>query len=99
VYEIKPDTFYSSKGVRSETPRKYWMYRRPKAVSMTSRCIKDRIGSSVSISIPLNADRGYLGVEAYHANRFIPIKSSKNRHLTKREKAYNKKAYEETGCH
>jgi hypothetical protein len=52
---------------------------------------KDSIGSSVSNSIPLDADLGYLGIEAYHANSFIPIKSSKNHQLTEREKAYNKK--------
>jgi hypothetical protein len=52
---------------------------------------KDSIGSSVSNSIPLDADLGYLGIEAYHANSFIPVKSSKNHQLTKGEKAYNKK--------
>jgi hypothetical protein len=52
---------------------------------------KDSIGSSVSNSIPIDADLGYLGIEAYHANSFIPIKSSKNHQLNKEEKAYNKK--------
>jgi DNA polymerase I-like protein with 3'-5' exonuclease and polymerase domains len=52
---------------------------------------KDSIGSSVSNSIPLDADLGYLGIEAYHANRFILIKSSKKHRLTKKEKGYNKK--------
>jgi hypothetical protein len=51
---------------------------------------KDRIGSAVSNSIPLDADRGYLGIEAYPANSFIPIKTSKNHQLTKREEAYNR---------
>jgi len=52
---------------------------------------KDTIGKSVSNSIPLGADLGYLGIEDYHSNSFIPIKSSKNHPLTKREKAYNKR--------
>jgi hypothetical protein len=50
---------------------------------------KDSIGSSVSNSIPIDADLGYLGIGAYHPNSFIPIKSSKNHRLTKGEKAYN----------
>jgi hypothetical protein len=65
------------------------MFRRPKAEIMTSRCI--RTASGVLSAIPLDADRGYLGIEAYHANRFIPINSRKNHQLTKKEKAYNKK--------
>jgi hypothetical protein len=52
---------------------------------------KETIGSSVSESIPLDADLGYLGIEQYHKNSFIPIKSSKKRRLCKREKAYNKR--------
>jgi hypothetical protein len=41
-------------------------------------------------AIPLDADCGYQGIEAYHPNRFIPITSSKNHHLSEEEKAYNK---------
>jgi hypothetical protein len=52
---------------------------------------KDTIGNGISNSIPLDADLGYLGIEAYHANSFIPIKSSKKHRLSKREKAYNKR--------
>jgi hypothetical protein len=52
---------------------------------------KDSIGSSVSNSIPLDADLGYLGIEEYHRNSFIPIKSSKKHQLSGRERAYNKK--------
>jgi hypothetical protein len=52
---------------------------------------KDSIGSSVSNSIPLDADLGYLGIEAYHSNSFIPVKSSKKHKLTEGEKAYNRK--------
>jgi len=52
---------------------------------------KDTIGKSVSNSIPLDADLGYQGIETYHPNSFIPIKSSKNHQLTKKEKAYNRR--------
>jgi hypothetical protein len=51
---------------------------------------KDTIGKGVSNSIPLDADLGYLGIEVYHANSFIPVKSSKNHQLSPEEKAYNK---------
>jgi hypothetical protein len=51
---------------------------------------KDTIGGLVSNSIPLDADLGYLGIEGYHANSFIPVKSSKNHQLTEEEQAYNK---------
>jgi hypothetical protein len=52
---------------------------------------KETIGKLVSSSIPILADLGYLGIENLHPNSFIPIKESKNRKLTKQEKAYNKK--------
>jgi len=52
---------------------------------------KDTIGKSVSSSIPILADLGYLGIESFHPNSFIPIKESKNHKLNKQEKAYNKK--------
>ena len=52
---------------------------------------KDTIGKEISSSIPVDADLGYQGIEAYHANSFIPIKSSKSHKLTGREKAYNKR--------
>jgi hypothetical protein len=52
---------------------------------------KDTIGKSVSNSIPLDADLGYLGIQEYHSNSFIPVKSSKKHQLTKMEKAYNKR--------
>jgi hypothetical protein len=51
---------------------------------------KDTIGNGISKSIPLDADLGYLGIQAYHPNSFIPIKSSKNHQLTEEEKVYNK---------
>jgi hypothetical protein len=52
---------------------------------------KDTIGKDISNSIPLDGDLGYQGIEQYHANSFIPIKSSKNHQLSEREKAYNKR--------
>ena len=52
---------------------------------------KDTTGKNISNSIPLDADLGYLGIEQYHSNSFIPVKSSKNHQLTKREKAYNRR--------
>jgi hypothetical protein len=52
---------------------------------------KDTIGNGISNSIPLDADLGYLGLEAYHENSFIPIQSSKKHQLSKREKTYNKR--------
>jgi hypothetical protein len=51
---------------------------------------KETIGKGVSNSIPLDADLGYRGIEQYHSNSFIPIKSGKNHQLGKEEKAYNK---------
>jgi hypothetical protein len=52
---------------------------------------KDTIGKSVHKSIHIDADLGYLGIEKLHPNSRIPIKSSKNHKLTKREKAFNKR--------
>jgi hypothetical protein len=51
---------------------------------------KDTIGKGIGNSIPLDADGGYQGIEVYHPNRFIPIKSSKNHQLSEEEKAYTK---------
>jgi hypothetical protein len=50
----------------------------------------DTMGKDISNSIPLDADRGYLGIEPSHSNSFIPVKSSKTNHLSKEEKAYTK---------
>jgi hypothetical protein len=52
---------------------------------------KDTIGKNISNSIPFDADLGYVGIDKYHSNSFIPIKSSKNHQLNKREKVYNKR--------
>jgi hypothetical protein len=48
------------------------------------------MGKDISNSIPLDADRRYLGIEHSHSNSFIPVKVSNNRQLTKEEKAYTK---------
>jgi hypothetical protein len=48
------------------------------------------MGKDIRNSIPLDADRGYLGIEPSHSNSFIPVNSSKNHHLSKEEKAYTK---------
>jgi hypothetical protein len=50
----------------------------------------DTRGNEISNSIPVDADRGYLGIEEYHSNSFIPVQSSKKHHLSEEEKAYNK---------
>ena len=55
------------------------------------KIFKDTVGKSVSNSIPLDADLGYVGIGGYHPNSFIPVKSSKKHQLTKREKAYNRR--------
>ena len=52
---------------------------------------KDTIGTSVSGSIPIDADSGYQGLQMLHPNCRIPVKASKNHQLTEREKAYNKR--------
>lgn len=52
---------------------------------------KDTIGTSVSASIPIDADSGYQGLQTLHANCRIPKKASKNHRLSKGEKAYNKR--------
>jgi hypothetical protein len=52
---------------------------------------KDTAGKTVSESILIQADLGYLGIEAFHANSQIPKKSSKKHKLNKRELAYNKR--------
>ncbi|MDR2923087.1 MAG: hypothetical protein LBU85_07085 [Treponema sp.] len=41
---------------------------------------KDTIGKTISNSIPLDADLGYLAIKDYHSNSFIPVKSSKSIH-------------------
>jgi hypothetical protein len=51
---------------------------------------KETIGKGISNSIPLDADPGYLGIQAYHSNSFIPVKSGKNHQLAEEEKVYNK---------
>jgi hypothetical protein len=52
---------------------------------------KDSIGEGVDESILIQADLGYLGIEALHPNCRIPKKSSKNHKLHARGKTYNKR--------
>ena len=52
---------------------------------------KETIGKAVHTSIHIDADSGYQGIEKLHSNSRIPVKSSKNHKLTKREKAFNKR--------
>jgi hypothetical protein len=55
------------------------------------KIFKDTVGKAISNLIPAGADSGYQGIKEYHANSFIPVKSSKNHKLTKKDKAYNKR--------
>jgi hypothetical protein len=48
---------------------------------------KVTIGKGISHSIPLDAV-GYRGIKQYHANRFIPVKSSKKHQLTEEERSF-----------
>ena len=41
-------------------------------------------------STNLKADSGYTGIDKIHSNSDIPHKSSKNKKLTKEQKAYNR---------
>jgi hypothetical protein len=65
------------------------MCKKPKAVNMISRYIKLPLGKASALRYP-DADLGYRGIEQYHANRFIPVKRSKNHYLSQEEKAYTK---------
>jgi len=51
---------------------------------------KGSIGSAVSPERKVKVDSGYQGIAAYHANSEVPFKKSKNRPLTKEEKAFNR---------
>jgi hypothetical protein len=52
---------------------------------------KDTIGKAVHKSIHIDAGLGYPRIEKPRPNSRIPIKSSRNHKLTKREKAFNKR--------
>jgi hypothetical protein len=41
--------------------------------------------------MPVYADLGYLGIDAYHANSKIPKKASKLHPLSDKDKAHNKR--------
>ena len=52
---------------------------------------KDSTGSAMSPDIRAKTDSGYQGIAAYHANSEVPFKKTKNRPLTKEEKAFNRR--------
>ena len=52
---------------------------------------KDSRGARVDESILIQADLGYLGIEAFHPNSQIPKKSSKKHKLNGWGKTYNKR--------
>jgi hypothetical protein len=51
---------------------------------------KNSTGSAVSSEVKVKVDSGYQGIAALHANSEVPFKKSKNRPLTKEEKAFNR---------
>jgi hypothetical protein len=52
---------------------------------------KRTIGAEVHEDILMYGDLGYLGINDFHANSIIPIKTSKLNPLSDKEKAYNKR--------
>jgi hypothetical protein len=52
---------------------------------------KDSTGSAMSPDIQAKTDSGYQGIANYHANSEVPFKKTKNRELTKEEKAFNRR--------
>ena len=52
---------------------------------------KRTIGDQVHEEMPVYADLGYLGIDAYHANSKLPRKASKLHPLGDKDKAYNKR--------
>ena len=52
---------------------------------------KDSVGSAVSPDVQAKTDSGYQGIASYHANSEVPYKKSKNRPLSKEEKAFNRR--------
>jgi hypothetical protein len=51
---------------------------------------KESVGSAANPNIAIKADSGYQGIAPYHANSTIPHKKSKNKPLSKEEKAFNR---------
>jgi hypothetical protein len=51
---------------------------------------KNSTGSAVSPEVKIKTDSGYQGITAYHSNSEVPFKKSKNRALTKEERAFNR---------
>jgi len=52
---------------------------------------KGSTGSAVSPDVKVKVDSGYQGIVAYHANSEVPFKKTKNKPLTKEEKAFNRR--------
>ena len=52
---------------------------------------KRTIGAQVHEAIPVYADRGYVGIQWYHAKSKIPRKASKKQPLSEKDKAHNKR--------
>jgi hypothetical protein len=52
---------------------------------------KESMGSAVSSDVKIKVDSGFQGIAAFHANSEVPFKKSKNRPLTKEEKAFNRR--------
>jgi hypothetical protein len=88
---VKPDTFEKMLSIlQKEYGTLHRKGGKPPKLMAEDKLYKDTIGKDISNSIPLDADLGYLGIEAYHANSFILVKSSKNHQLSGEEKAYNR---------
>ena len=51
---------------------------------------KDSVGSAVAPDVCAKADSGYQGIASHHTNSAVPYKKSKNRPLSKAEKAFNR---------
>ena len=56
---------------------------------------KDSTGSAINPDVKVKTDSGYQGIAAYHANSEVPFKKSKNKPLTKEEKAFNRQLAKE----
>jgi transposase len=52
---------------------------------------KRTVGNEIHNELPVYADLGYLGINAFHAMSTIPRKASKYHPLSIRDKAFNKR--------
>jgi len=51
---------------------------------------KESVGVALPEEVVAWVDLGYVGILKYHANTFIPLRSSKYHALTEEEKSYNR---------